>query len=42
MKDKGVNKVITLPCGVSNLSELPALIKEQSELFNTSVLQKRE
>lgn len=37
-KDKGENKLITLPCGVSDLSELPALVQEQSELFDTSVL----
>lgn len=42
VKDKGVNKLITLPCGMSDLSELPALIQEQSELFNTTVLKKTE
>lgn len=41
-KDKGVYKLITLPCGVSDLSELPALIQEQSELLYTSVLKKTE
>lgn len=38
-KDNGVNKLITLPCGVRDLSELPALIQEQSELFNALVLE---
>lgn len=37
-KDKGVNKLITLPCDVSDLSELFALIQEQSEFFYTPVL----
>lgn len=39
-KDRGLNKLITLSCGVGDLSELPALVQEQSEFFNTSVLKK--
>lgn len=40
-KDKRGNKLITLPCDVIDLSNLLALIQEQSELLYTPVLQKR-
>lgn len=39
--EKGL-KVITLPCSMSDLPELPALVQEQSELFNPSVLRKTQ
>lgn len=42
MKDKGAKELITSPDCVSDLSELLALIQEQSELFNSSVLKKTE
>lgn len=41
-QDEGVNELLTLPCSVSHLSELPALIQQQGELFDTSVLKKTE
>lgn len=41
-KEKVASKLITLPCVGSDLSELPALVQEQSELFNTSILKKPE
>lgn len=41
-KDKVASKLITLPCVGGDLSELPALDQEQSELFNTLILKKPE